>query len=151
MAYQGAPDGGVAGKTRIPEWWTGSQCSKVSLSQAITLYCYLSAAACFVANYLQLFFFNWMNICYADVISTKHSCCYPIKDIVLGLEEMSCKEAAQSCPPNSFRHIGHVVRRGRYSLKKKYHLIQKMGERNLYGQGLNWTVPFRHNNDPSMS
>ncbi|XP_073253699.1 uncharacterized protein [Porites lutea] len=33
MAYQGAPDGGVAGKTRIPEWWTGSQCSKVSLPQ----------------------------------------------------------------------------------------------------------------------
>ncbi|CAH3197412.1 unnamed protein product, partial [Porites evermanni] len=28
MAYQGAPDGGVAGKMRIPEWWTGSQCSK---------------------------------------------------------------------------------------------------------------------------
>ena len=39
MAYQDAPDGGVAGKTRIPEWWTGSQCSKVSLPQAITLYC----------------------------------------------------------------------------------------------------------------
>ena len=49
MAYQGAPDGGVAGKMRIPEWWTGSQCSKVNLPQAITLYCYLSAASCFVA------------------------------------------------------------------------------------------------------
>ncbi|CAH3159390.1 unnamed protein product, partial [Porites evermanni] len=46
MAYQGAPDGGVAGKTPIPEWWTGSQCSKVSLPQAITLYCYLSDASC---------------------------------------------------------------------------------------------------------
>ena len=49
MAYQGAPDGGVAGKMRSPEWWTGSQCSKVSLPQAITLHCYLSAASCFVA------------------------------------------------------------------------------------------------------
>ena len=34
MAYQGAPDGGVAGKTRLPEWWTGSQCKEVTLPQA---------------------------------------------------------------------------------------------------------------------
>ena len=34
LAYQGAPDGGVAGKTRIPEWWTGTQCKKVKLPQA---------------------------------------------------------------------------------------------------------------------
>ena len=42
-----------------------------------------------------------MNICYADVISTKHSNCYPIKDIVLGLRDMSCKESAQFCSRNS--------------------------------------------------
>ena len=38
MAYQGAPDGGVAGKIRVPEWWTGSQCKKVKLPQARVLY-----------------------------------------------------------------------------------------------------------------
>ena len=48
-----------------------------------------------------------MNICYADVLSTKHSSCYPIKDIVLRLGDMSCKEAARVCPRNSFRHMGH--------------------------------------------
>ncbi|CAH3028669.1 unnamed protein product [Porites evermanni] len=37
MAYQGAPDGGVAGKTRIPEWWTGSQCSKGKFASAPTV------------------------------------------------------------------------------------------------------------------
>ena len=97
-----------------------------------------------------------MNICYADVISTKHSNCYPIKDIVLGLGDMSCKETAQFCPRNSFWHIDnflnlfqflHYLSEGRrYSLKKHY-LIQKkkkIGERNLYGQGLNLTVAFRH-------
>lgn len=31
MAYQGAPDGGVAGKTSIPQWWTGSTCQEVTL------------------------------------------------------------------------------------------------------------------------
>lgn len=31
MAYQGAPDGGVAGKTRIPQWWTGSTCQEITL------------------------------------------------------------------------------------------------------------------------
>ena len=35
MAYQGAPDGGVAGKSRISQWWTGSQCEEVNLPQAI--------------------------------------------------------------------------------------------------------------------
>ena len=35
MAYQGAPDGGVAGKSRISQWWTGSQCKEVILPQAI--------------------------------------------------------------------------------------------------------------------
>ena len=34
MAYQGAPDGGVAGKTRVPEWWTGTQCEEVIVPQA---------------------------------------------------------------------------------------------------------------------
>ncbi|XP_015767022.1 PREDICTED: uncharacterized protein LOC107345789 isoform X1 [Acropora digitifera] len=33
MAYQGAPDGGVSGKTRMPEWWTGTKCKKVALPQ----------------------------------------------------------------------------------------------------------------------
>ena len=33
MAYQGAPDGGVAGKTRLPEWWTGSKCKEITLPQ----------------------------------------------------------------------------------------------------------------------
>ena len=31
MAYQGAPDGGVAGKTVLPEWWTGSHCKEITL------------------------------------------------------------------------------------------------------------------------
>lgn len=31
MAYQGAPDGGVAGNTRIPEWWTGTKCEEITL------------------------------------------------------------------------------------------------------------------------
>ena len=35
MAYQGAPDGGVAGKSRISQWWTGSQCKEVNLPQVI--------------------------------------------------------------------------------------------------------------------
>ena len=35
MAYQGAPDGGVAGKSHISQWWTGSQCKEVILPQAI--------------------------------------------------------------------------------------------------------------------
>ena len=34
MAYQGAPDGGVSGKTRMPEWWTGTKCEKVEFPQA---------------------------------------------------------------------------------------------------------------------
>ncbi|CAH3159381.1 unnamed protein product [Porites evermanni] len=33
MAYQGAPDGGVAGKSRISQWWTGSQCEEVNFPQ----------------------------------------------------------------------------------------------------------------------
>ena len=96
-----------------------------------------------------------MNICYADVISTKHSSCYPIKDIVLGVGDMSCKEAAQFCPRNSFWHIGifkpcflikfyTFCQKGEIFFKKKYYLIQKIGERNLYGLGLNLTVAFRH-------
>ena len=36
MAYQGAPDGGVSGKTRMPEWWTGTKCEKVEFPQART-------------------------------------------------------------------------------------------------------------------
>lgn len=42
MAYQGAPDGGVAGKTRIPQWWTGSKCQEITLP--------------YVSNYMYAFF-----------------------------------------------------------------------------------------------
>ena len=35
MAYQGAPDGGVTGKSRFSRWWTGSHCKEVDLPQAI--------------------------------------------------------------------------------------------------------------------
>ena len=38
MAYQGAPDGGVAGKSRISQWWTGSQCKEVNLPQVIVYF-----------------------------------------------------------------------------------------------------------------
>lgn len=30
MAYQGAPMGGVAGKVRISQWWTGTTCKAVN-------------------------------------------------------------------------------------------------------------------------
>ncbi|KAL9989427.1 hypothetical protein ACROYT_G003975 [Oculina patagonica] len=30
MAYQGAPVGGVAGKVRFPQWWTGTTCKAVN-------------------------------------------------------------------------------------------------------------------------
>ena len=33
VAYQGAPDGGVVGKTRVAEWWTGTKCEKIELPQ----------------------------------------------------------------------------------------------------------------------
>ncbi|XP_067041439.1 uncharacterized protein [Acropora muricata] len=33
LAYQGAPDGGVSGKTRMPQWWTGTKCEKVTFPQ----------------------------------------------------------------------------------------------------------------------
>ena len=38
MAYQGAPDGGVAGKSRISQWWTGSQCEEVNLPHVIVYF-----------------------------------------------------------------------------------------------------------------
>ena len=38
MAYQGAPDGGVAGKLLISQWWTGSQCKEVNLPQVIVYF-----------------------------------------------------------------------------------------------------------------
>ena len=38
MAYQGAPDGGVAGKSRISQWWTGSQCKEVNLPHVIVYF-----------------------------------------------------------------------------------------------------------------
>ena len=38
MAYQGAPDGGVTGKSRISQWWTGSQCKEVNLPQVIVIF-----------------------------------------------------------------------------------------------------------------
>lgn len=31
MAYQGAPNGGVAGNIRIPQWWTGTKCEEITL------------------------------------------------------------------------------------------------------------------------
>ena len=31
IAYQGAPEGGVAGTTRVQQWWTGTQCARVGL------------------------------------------------------------------------------------------------------------------------
>ena len=37
MAYQGAPDGGVTGKVRVPKWWTGSQCREINLPQVSCL------------------------------------------------------------------------------------------------------------------
>ena len=40
MAYQGAPNGGVAGKTRIPEWWTGTKCQKIPLPNVRFLFVY---------------------------------------------------------------------------------------------------------------
>lgn len=45
MAYQGAPDDGVAGKSRISQWWTGSQCKEVNLPQAIVYLCLFSGSA----------------------------------------------------------------------------------------------------------
>ena len=38
MAYQGAPDGGVAGKSHISQWWTGSQCKEVNLPHVIVYF-----------------------------------------------------------------------------------------------------------------
>ena len=43
MAYQGAPDGGVAGKSRISQWWTGSQCKEVNLPQVIVIFAFSSS------------------------------------------------------------------------------------------------------------
>lgn len=31
VAYQGAPEGGVAGVTRVQQWWTGTECETVNL------------------------------------------------------------------------------------------------------------------------
>ena len=33
MAYQGAPSGSLAGLVSIPEWWTGTKCQTVDLSE----------------------------------------------------------------------------------------------------------------------
>ena len=41
MAYQGAPNGGVAGKTRIPEWWTGTKCQKIILPNVSFIFFYI--------------------------------------------------------------------------------------------------------------
>ena len=41
MAYQGAPNGGVAGYTRIPEWWTGTKCVEISLPKVSMALCSL--------------------------------------------------------------------------------------------------------------
>ena len=45
MAYQGAPDGGVAGKTRIAQWWTGSKCQEITLP-SVSVYYYFCCVFC---------------------------------------------------------------------------------------------------------
>ena len=42
MAYQGAPAGGVTGKVRISEWWTGTTCEAVSFPSVSNLSLLLS-------------------------------------------------------------------------------------------------------------
>ena len=37
MAYQGAPEGGVAGKVRVRKWWTGTTCETVQLPAVSSL------------------------------------------------------------------------------------------------------------------
>ena len=61
MAYQGAPDGGVAGKTRIPQWWTGTKCEEISLPYVSTLYrdCFLSECVFFCIPLLSDLPFNF--------------------------------------------------------------------------------------------
>ena len=54
MAYQGAPDGGVAGKSRISQWWTGSQCEEVNLPQAIIYFVSFSGIALEVVVFWDL-------------------------------------------------------------------------------------------------
>ena len=39
MAYQGAPNGGVTGNTRIPEWWTGTRCIEINLPKVSVPLC----------------------------------------------------------------------------------------------------------------
>ena len=39
MAYQGAPNGGVTGNTRIPEWWTGTRCIEIRLPKVSVPLC----------------------------------------------------------------------------------------------------------------
>lgn len=43
MAYQGAPNGGVTGNKRIPEWWTGTKCVKISLPRVSVPLCSLKS------------------------------------------------------------------------------------------------------------
>ena len=39
MAYQGAPEGGVAGTTRVQQWWTGTECETVGLPSVSSCCC----------------------------------------------------------------------------------------------------------------
>ena len=44
LAYQGAPDGGLAGTKRIRQWWTGTQCENIGLPSVSNSFfmCYLT-------------------------------------------------------------------------------------------------------------
>ena len=53
MAYQGAPNGGVSGKTRMPEWWTGTKCEKVIFPQARTRHA-LKPSSLVTENHVKL-------------------------------------------------------------------------------------------------
>lgn len=60
MAYQGAPDGGLAGKTRIPQWWTGSKCEEITLPYVSA---HLLIIAFFVGNFFtQLFIYAFISL-----------------------------------------------------------------------------------------
>jgi len=47
MAYQGAPNGGVAGNTRIPQWWTGTKCEEITLPNVSVHKHILAGTFCF--------------------------------------------------------------------------------------------------------
>ena len=41
MAYQGAPVGGVTGKARLSQWWTGTTCTVVNFPSVSVSFCYV--------------------------------------------------------------------------------------------------------------